>query len=200
MSRPGGRRNHPRNLPSPLPRRKELGGQGRDCNPEGPTGHGEPHGGEGGRVQGHRFPARVQPARTACAPAPPANPNPWGLFILPVTHPEEHPVQPSLRAGPGGHLQSQACRAPSTLTCAPHSGAGGGGSPEACLSSLSPPAPSSPASLTTKNTHSPPLAPSVGRFQVSKIKTTVVQSLDSLQPMDCGTPGFPVLHQLPEFA
>lgn len=124
VSRPGGRRNHPRNLPSPLPRRKELGGQGRDCNPEGPTGHGGPHGGEGGRAQGHQFPARVQPARTACAPAPPANPNPRGLSNLPVTRPEELPVQPRLRAGP-----EAACRAPSMLTCSPHSGAGGGGLP-----------------------------------------------------------------------
>ena len=33
----GGRRNHPRRLPSPLPCQKELRGQGRDCKPEGPT-------------------------------------------------------------------------------------------------------------------------------------------------------------------
>lgn len=157
VSRPGGRRNHPRNLLSPLPRRKELGGQGRDCNPEGPTGHGGPHGGGRGQAQGHRFPTRVQPARTACAPAPPANPNPWGLCNLPVTRPEERPVQPRLRAGPQrppavtGPQSSQHAH----LLLTVEQGAGGG-SPEACLSSLS-----SPASLTTKNTHSPPLAPSV---------------------------------------
>ena len=79
---------------------RNSGARGETATPRDPQGMGNPTGGEGGRVQGHRFPARVQPARTACAPAPPANPNPWGLFILPVTHPEEHPVQPRLRAGP----------------------------------------------------------------------------------------------------
>lgn len=166
VSRPGGRRNHPRNLPSPLPRRKELGGQGRDCNPEGPTGHGGPHGGEGGRAQGHRFLARVQPARTACAPAPPANPNPRGLSNLPVTRPEELPVQPRLmqprlRAGPEAACSHRPAELPARSPALLTAEQGAGGSPEACLSSLSSPAPSSPASLTTRNTHSPPLAPSV---------------------------------------
>ena len=100
----GGRRNHPRRLPSPLPCQKELRGQGRDCKPEGPTGHRGPHRARGGQTQGQWFPARVQPARTACAPAPPANPNPWGKgpspsINLPVTHPEDFTTQPRLRVG-----------------------------------------------------------------------------------------------------
>lgn len=74
----GGRRNHPRSLLSPLPCQKELGGQGRDCNPEGPTGHREPHGRGRGAGAGPVVPSTGATSQDCLCAGPTSKPQSLG--------------------------------------------------------------------------------------------------------------------------
>lgn len=83
----------PRSLPSPLPCWENSRGARERLQPrETHRAWGDPASGEWAGAQGQWFPAQAQPARTACAPGPPRNPNPWGKspspsINLPVTSP-----------------------------------------------------------------------------------------------------------------